>query len=53
MGLKINAEKAKTIGKQHEELQMRLGCGMLERVTRFVYLELQRMVDVRRMSSVK
>src|SRR6218665_2712864 len=40
MGLKINAEKTKTmaIGKQHEELQVRLGTGVLEQVTRFVYL---------------
>src|SRR6218665_2102984 len=26
------------IGKQHEELQVRLGTGVLEQVTRFVYL---------------
>src|SRR6218665_2476522 len=40
MGLKINVEKTKTmaIGKQHEELQVRLGTGVLEQVTRFVYL---------------
>ena len=40
MGLKINADKIKTmaIGKQHEELQMRLGTEVLEQVTRFVYL---------------
>ena len=40
MGLKINAEKTKTmaVGKQHERLQVRLGGGMLEQVTRFVYL---------------
>src|SRR6218665_3225393 len=40
MGLKINAEKTKTmaIGKQHEELPVRLGKGVLEQVTRFVYL---------------
>src|SRR6218665_3329704 len=38
MGLKINAEKTKTmaIGKQHEELQVRLRTGVLEQVTRFV-----------------
>jgi len=40
MGLKINAEKSKTmaIGKQHEELQVRFGTEVLEQVTRFVYL---------------
>ena len=40
MGLKINAEKTKTMatGEQHEELQVRLGTGVLEQVTRFVYL---------------
>ena len=40
MGLKINAEKTKTmaIEKQHEELQVRLGTEVLEQVTRFVYL---------------
>src|SRR6218665_1386998 len=40
MGLKINAEKTKTmaIGKQHEELQVQLGTGVLEQVPRFVYL---------------
>src|SRR6218665_2499194 len=40
MGLKIKAEKTKTmaVGKQHEELQVRLGTGVLEQVTRFVYL---------------
>src|SRR6218665_3097226 len=40
MGLKINAEKTKTmaIGKQHEELQARSGTGVMEQVTRFVYL---------------
>src|SRR6218665_1824579 len=33
MGVKINAEKTKTmaIGKQHEELQVRLGTGVLNR----------------------
>src|SRR6218665_1357189 len=30
--------KTMTIEKQHEKLQVRLGTGMLERVTRFVYL---------------
>jgi len=40
MGLKINADKIKTmaIGKQHEKLKMRLGTEVLEQVTRFVYL---------------
>ena len=39
MGLKINSEKNDgIIGKQHEELQVRLGIGVLEQVTRFVYL---------------
>src|SRR6218665_1763178 len=40
MGLKTNAEKTKTMamGKQHEELQVRLGTGVLKQVTRFVYL---------------
>ena len=39
-GLKINAKKTKTmaIGKQHEELQVRLGGRVLEQVTRFFYL---------------
>ena len=41
MGQKLNAEKTKTteIGKQHEELQVRLGTEVLEQVTRFVYLK--------------
>src|SRR6218665_3617157 len=30
--------KTMAIGKQHEELQVRLGTGVLEQVTRFVYL---------------
>ena len=30
--------KTMAIGKQHEELQLRLGTGVLEQVTRFVYL---------------
>ena len=40
MGLKIIAEETKTmaIGKQLEELQVRLGTEVLEQVTRCVYL---------------
>src|SRR6218665_2190800 len=40
MGLKIKGEKTKTmaIRKQHKELQFRLGTGVLEQVTRVVYL---------------
>lgn len=40
MGLKINVEKTKTmvIGKRHEDLQIRTENGILEQVTRFVYL---------------
>jgi hypothetical protein len=40
MGLKINVEKTKTmtIGKQQEELKVKIGDTTLEQVTKFVYL---------------
>jgi len=39
MGLKINTGKTKTmsIGKQHEDIQRKLGGEVLEQVTKFVY----------------
>src|SRR6218665_822152 len=40
MGLKINTGKTKTmtIGKQHEDIPIKLGGVVLEQVTKFVYL---------------
>jgi len=40
MGLRINTEKTKTmiVGKQHEDIQIKLGGEVLEQVTKFVYL---------------
>ena len=40
MGLRINVEKTKTmtIGKQHEEIKVKIGDTTLEQVTKFVYL---------------
>ena len=40
MGMRINTENTKTmtIGKQHEDIQIKLGGEVLEQVTKFVYL---------------
>ena len=40
MGLRINTGETKTmtIGKQHEDIQIKLGGEVLEQVTKFVYL---------------
>src|SRR6218665_472209 len=38
MGLRINTGKTLTVGKQHEDIQIKLGGEVLEQVTKFVYL---------------
>ena len=38
MGLRINTGKTMTIGKRHEDIQIKLGGEVLEQVTKFVYL---------------
>ena len=43
MGLRINTGKTKTmtIGRQHEDIQIKLGGEVLEQVTKFVYMYLE------------
>jgi len=38
MRLRINTGKTMTIGKRHEDIQIKLGGEVLEQVTKFIYL---------------